>query len=187
MRCGHRVILALVGLLMLLETGCLRRWRTSNPNSGYPNDPLLLRRDFPPGFPPPPPPGVNGSFGAGIGVDPGKPEVLTPQPPPAEPGPNGGMPPNASGYVPIPRNGLVPADHLQPVPRSNPRTGEEPPLARSNPLGPKPRVPQLPPDLLERRAGQNIAPAGVPESAPGAPVGISLFSEIKEKAIATGL
>ena len=42
----------------------------------------------------------------------GQPEVLTPQPPPMmEPVPNGNgtMPPSSSGYIPIPRSGLI--DH----------------------------------------------------------------------------
>src|SRR5712691_10267513 len=100
MRCGQRVFLALLGLLPLLEAGCLRQWGAANPNANYAHDPLLQRRDFPPGYPPPgyPPyqPGVQGSFGAGVGVDPGRPEVLTPQAPPLEPAPSGGMPPNSS-------------------------------------------------------------------------------------------
>jgi protein tyrosine phosphatase (PTP) superfamily phosphohydrolase (DUF442 family) len=178
MRRGHRVWLALLGPLMLLEAGCLRQW--NNPNSQYPNDPLLQQRGFPPGYPPPPPGYTPGA---------GQPEVLTPQPPMMEPVPNGNgaIPPSSSGYIPIPRSGLIPADPRQVAPAYGQRTGEEPPLAKASAPGEKPRVQPLPPDLLERKPGQTIPAAGVPDTAPGAPVGITLFSEIKEKAIATGL
>jgi protein tyrosine phosphatase (PTP) superfamily phosphohydrolase (DUF442 family) len=178
MRRTHRGWLALFGLLMLLEAGCLRQW--NNPNSAHANDPLLQSRGFPPGYPPPP----------GFTPGSGQPEVLTPQPPPMmEPVPNanGGLPPNASGYNPVPPNGLVPVDQRQAAPAPGPRTNEEPPLAKAGAPGDQPRVRPLPPDLLDRKNGSTIPAAGVPETAPGAPVGITLFSEIKEKAIATGL
>jgi protein tyrosine phosphatase (PTP) superfamily phosphohydrolase (DUF442 family) len=137
---------------------------------------MLQRRDFAPGSQPP------GNYYGG----PGQPEVLTPQAPPMEPRPNGAMPPNSSGYVPpLPGLGPMPAQNNSVVPGQG-RSNDEPPLARTSPPGAKPRVQPLPPDLLERKT-PNIAPAGVPETAPGAPVGITLFSEVKEKALATGL
>jgi protein tyrosine phosphatase (PTP) superfamily phosphohydrolase (DUF442 family) len=126
---------------------------------------------------------VSGGAGVGIGIDANRPEVLTPQNPPVDPMPNGSvMPPNASGYAP--GNGLRAAEY---APMYGARTNEEPPLARSTPKDAPPRVLQLPPDLLARKVAENIAPTSVPETPPGAPIGIDLFSEVTEKAIATGL
>src|SRR5262245_2353991 len=119
MRRGHRLVLALLGLLMLLEAGCLRKWQSSCPNPNYSHDPLLQRRDFPQGSQPP----------AGFNGDPGRPEILTPQAPSMEPGPGGAMPPNSSGYVPpLPGLGAPPAQNNPVVPGFG-RTNDEPPLA----------------------------------------------------------
>jgi hypothetical protein len=194
MRRGHRVFLALLGLMLLTQTGCLRRWQNQNPNSNSQNDPLLRRdyppnyspgypQNYPPGYPPPGyqpgyPPGFQGS----VGVDPNRPEVLTPQPQPMEPMPGGAIPPNASGYVP-PIGALRPAEY---APMFGLRTNEEPPLAKATINEPKPKPITLPPDLLNKKS-DTIAPVKVPETPPAAPVGITLFSELKEKTLATGL
>lgn len=178
----RRVLLASLAVILLTNVGCLRRWRQQE--DPYLRGDMQMRRDYVPreyapqyGYPPP------GAPGAAVpGVN-GQPEVLTPQPPPTGPMPNSGMPPNASGYAPLPGSGLQPAEF---PPRFGPRTGEEPPLARATPADPRPpRVLQLPPDLAERRAAENIAPPNVPETPPSSPVGIPLFTEIKDK-ISTG-